>query len=200
VSLDRTNLKPPVDPRYPHYNPEGFIHWDTDITKYPDIPFEVQGVLALTDTDESMGGFVCVPELYQELDGWLARRSEEQKRTRSLDLTGYSVTPIPAKAGDMIIWTSLLPHGNGRNTSDRPRLAQYISMSPVEQGTSYQQSERKDNKTLRELRVDSWRTNTPPPFSKYFRGDTRRIEEQRGEPAKLTPLGRKLLGLDSWES
>jgi hypothetical protein len=32
-----------------------------------------------------------------------------------------------------------------------------------------------------------------------FPGDRRKIEEQLGRPAELTPLGRKLLGLDSWQ-
>ncbi len=187
VSLDRANLKPPADPRYPNFNPTGFVHWDTAIEKYPDIPFHVQGVLALTDTDESMGGFICVPELYRDLPEWLARRPEDQKANNKPDLTGYSVTRIPAKAGDMIIWHVLLPHGNGHNDSDWPRLAQYITMSPA----------REQDTVQREQRINCWRTNTPPP-SRYFPGDPRKIEEQR-EPAQLTPLGRKLIGLDSWE-
>jgi ectoine hydroxylase-related dioxygenase (phytanoyl-CoA dioxygenase family) len=187
VSLDRTNLKPPADDRYPDFNPAGFMHWDTAIEKYPDIPFSVQGVLALTDTDESMGGFQCVPELYQNLAEWLARRPEDQKANNKPDLTGCSITKVPAKAGDMIIWHVLLPHGNGYNASDRPRLAQYITMSLAQE----------QNTALREERVNCWRTNTPPP-SRYFPGDPRKIEEQR-PPAQLTPLGRKLIGLDSWD-
>ena len=50
VSLDRANLKTPENPAHPEYDHKGMIHWDTDITKYPDIPFHVQGVLALEDT------------------------------------------------------------------------------------------------------------------------------------------------------
>jgi len=187
VSLDRANLKPPADVRYPDYNPTGFIHWDTDIEKNPTIPFQVQGVLALTDTDENMGGFICVPELYQDLPERFASLSEDQKANRKPDLTGYSVTKVPAKAGDMIIWHVLLPHGNGYNDSDRPRLAQYITMSPAQE----------QNTAIRTQRISSWRNNTPPP-SRYFPGDSRKIEEQR-EPAQLTALGRRLIGLDSWE-
>lgn len=186
VSLDRVNLKPPADDRYPDFNPKGFIHWDTAIEKYPDIPFQVQGVLALTDTDENMGGFICVPELYRDLPEWLARRPEDQKANNKPDITGYSVTKVPLKAGDMVIWHVLLPHGNGHNASDRPRLAQYITMSPAQE----------QNTAKREQRINCWRTNTPPPGI-YFPGDPRKIEEQR-EPAQLTPLGRKLIGLDSW--
>jgi hypothetical protein len=49
----------------------------------------------------------------------------------------------------------------------------------------------------RQMRIASWRDNTHPS-SKSFPGDPRRIEEQRAAPAELSPLGRKLLGIDGW--
>src|SRR5262249_4704853 len=30
VSMDRAGMKPPIDPRFPHYEDRGFIHWDLD--------------------------------------------------------------------------------------------------------------------------------------------------------------------------
>ena len=42
------------------------------------------------------------------------------------------VQSVPGRAGDLIIWHSALPHSNSANTSNRPRLAQYITMWPVE--------------------------------------------------------------------
>jgi hypothetical protein len=51
---------------------------------------------------------------------------------------------------------------------------------------------------VREMRVASWRGNAPGPGDPFF-GDARRIEERRNEPAQLTELGRRLLGLDPWE-
>ena len=50
VSIDRVALKPPVRPGRPGYDQPGFIDWDTDINRHPDIPFRRQGVLALEDT------------------------------------------------------------------------------------------------------------------------------------------------------
>jgi hypothetical protein len=188
VSLDRANLKPPVHPDHPEYDHKGFIHWDAEIQKYPHVPFYVQGVLALADTDESMGGFQCVPEIYQDLAGYLERHPPTDG-SRVPDLTGYEITKIPLGAGDMVIWTNLLPHGNGHNTSDRPRLAQYISMGPARDGAG----DHRDN------RVRSWQRNeAPTPGGSPFPGDPRRIEEARSEPAHLTPLGRKLIGVDPW--
>ena len=43
VSIDRVAFKPPVRPGQPDYDQPGFIHWDTDINRYPDIPFRLQG-------------------------------------------------------------------------------------------------------------------------------------------------------------
>jgi ectoine hydroxylase-related dioxygenase (phytanoyl-CoA dioxygenase family) len=191
VTIDRTNFKPPASPDHPEYSGSGFIHWDVDITRYPEIPFAVQGVLALTDTDASMGGFQCVPEIYRELGPYLERRraaGASPQDLRRVDLTGYTITQVPLRAGDMVIWSVLLPHGNGRNVSDRPRLAQYISMHPA----------RDDDETARQRRIRLWRENLHPE-SPAFPGDPRRIEEQRGRPAELTPLGRRLLGLDRWD-
>ncbi len=88
VSIDRVNLKPPADPAHPEHDHKGFIHWDTDTSLYPNIPFRVQGVLALTDTDESMGGFQAIPEMYRDLSGWISRQPADRDPRRP-DLTCY---------------------------------------------------------------------------------------------------------------
>lgn len=187
VSLDRTNLKPPADPAHPEHNDPGFIHWDTDTSQYPEIPFRVQGVLALVDTDERMGGFQCVPRLYRELAEWIPRQPADRDPRRPV-LGDYPIEQVPLRAGDMVIWSTLLPHGNGHNRSEQPRLAQYISMSPA----------REEDEELRQTRIDCWRRRLPMP-SPAFRPDPRQIEEGL-EPPQLTPLGRKLLGVDRWEA
>ena len=76
VSIDRVALKPPVRPGQPDYDQPGFIHWDTDISQYPDIPFLLQGVLALEDTSADMGGFQCVPSIYRDQQSFLDERSK----------------------------------------------------------------------------------------------------------------------------
>jgi ectoine hydroxylase-related dioxygenase (phytanoyl-CoA dioxygenase family) len=185
VSLDRTNFKPPADPAHPEHDDKGYIHWDTDTALYPNIALRVQGVLALTDTAANMGGFQCVPEKYRELGAWINRQPADRNASRP-DLTGYELTKLAMKAGDLVIWTTLLPHGNGHNVSDRPRLAQYITMNPAEEA----------NAELRETRIACWRDKRPMP-SRALPGDPRGIEQQSA-PAHLTPLGRKLLGSDRW--
>lgn len=187
VSIDRVNFKPPALPRYPEYAQASYIHWDIDVNRYPQIPFGVQGVVALTDTNEDMGGFQCIPELYQELGAWLSRQPVGKKVSRYPDITGYPITQVPLRAGDMIIWRNLLPHGNGRNRSQTLRLAQYITMFPAQE----------ENASERQVRINAWMNNQPLP-NPFFPGDPRRVEEQRDRPATLTSLGRKLLGLDGW--
>lgn len=195
VSLDRCNMTPPRCEEYPEYS-SSFIHWDVDTSPLPDrpvgergtpaVPHGVQGVLYLEDTTEEMGGFQCVPELYRELDEWV-QTAPEDRDPYEPDLDGqYEIEPIPGKKGDLVIWDSLLPHGNGHNESNRPRLAQYITMFPAQPG----------DKATRQNRIESWQKQQAPVEE---RRDTRNREAQRYERAELSKLGERLLGIERWE-
>jgi hypothetical protein len=197
VSIDRVGLKPPVSPAHPEYDHRGMIHWDTDMTRYPDITFGVQGVLALTDTEPNMGGFQCIPETYQNLEEFLKTQPREKIESRNPDYTGYTITKPRLAAGDVLIWTTLLLHGNGHNVSDRPRLCQYISMNPAPEAGGARNARMEDTEAQRQSRIECWRQNTHPAY-RAFPGDPRQIEERRTEPAQLTDLGKRLLGIDPW--
>jgi hypothetical protein len=186
VSIDRVGMKLPYNPAHPDYDHKGFIHWDVDTANLP-VPFGVQGVLCLTDTTADMGGFQCIPGFHKNLEEWIATQPAD-RNTRQPDMTGLTAVPIPAQAGDLIIWNSRLAHGNGRNLSERPRYSQYISMFPAERLTEEE----------REHRIRCWQEHLPPG-NRVFPGDPRHIEEETFKTAELTPLGRKLLGIDSWE-
>lgn len=125
VSYDRANMNPPYGPQWDN---KGFIHWDLDSTVRP-VPFKVQGVLYLSDTAEDQGGFQCVPGFHRRLEAWAATQPDDRPPAWP-DTTGMQVKSIAGKAGDLVIWHSALPHGNGMNTSQRPRMAQYITMHP----------------------------------------------------------------------
>jgi ectoine hydroxylase-related dioxygenase (phytanoyl-CoA dioxygenase family) len=88
----------------------------------------------------------------------------------------------------MVIWNNRLLHGNGRNVSDRPRLAQYITMWPAERASEAQLADR----------VTRWERRLPPD-AEWAPGDPRRTEELFGTTATLTPLGERLLGKTRWE-
>ena len=73
VTIDRANLN---FPKKEASGFGGFIHWDYDPETKPQ---NVQGVLALADqTDENMGGFQCIPELFRTYDTWKLTQPEDR--------------------------------------------------------------------------------------------------------------------------
>ena len=111
---------------------------------------------------------------------------------RKQDLMSLGATPIPGKASDLIIWYSSLPHGVSLNTGRYPRVVQYITMFPVKE---------KDENILTH-RVNSWRNNLAGVIGANIGSRELRKEKEHavGQTANLSPLGRKLLGLDRWEN
>ncbi len=182
VSIDRANLNFPIQPGFEY---KGFIHWDYDPeTK----PVNVQGVLALADqTDENMGGFQCVPELYRNFNTWKLTQPADRNHFMP-DVSGFDLVKVPLEAGDLLIFNSLEPHGIRPNLSkDKVRIAQYLSMMPAEE----------DNEVLKQWRVQSWQ-NRIAPEGYAFPGDPRNWEKTRYATAELNDLGKKLLGLSPW--
>jgi hypothetical protein len=182
VTIDRANLNFPLRPGFEY---KAFIHWDYD----PDTkPQNVQGVLALADqNDENMGGFQCIPELFRTYDTWKLTQPEDRDHFKP-DTSGFTPTKVKLNAGDLLIFNSLQPHGIRANLSkDKVRIAQYISMMPAEE----------DNQELRNWRINSWK-NRIAPEGYAFPGDPRKWEQTKYTTAELSPLGKKLLGLDSW--
>ncbi|MBI1227372.1 MAG: phytanoyl-CoA dioxygenase [Bacteroidetes bacterium] len=182
VTIDRANLNFPIRPGHEYM---AFIHWDYD----PETrPVNVQGVLALADqTDENMGGFQCIPELYRNYDTWKLTQPIDRNRFQP-DITGFEPVKVKMEAGDLLIFNSTLAHGIRANRSlNKVRLAQYISMMPAQP----------DNEALRNWRISSWRERIAPE-GYAFPGDPRQWEQKRYKTAELTDLGKKLLGLDEW--
>lgn len=182
VTIDRANLNFPIRPGFAY---KGFIHWDYDPeTK----PVNVQGVLALADqTDEQMGGFQCIPELFRTYDTWKLSQPADRDHFKP-DISGFELTKVLMEAGDLLIFNSLQPHGIRPNMSgNKVRIAQYISMMPAEE----------ENEPLKQWRIQSWRDRIAPE-GYAFPGDPRKWEQLRYETAVLSPLGKKLLGLETW--
>lgn len=181
VTIDRANLNFPLRPGFEY---KGFIHWDYDPETKPQ---NVQGVLALADQmDENMGGFQCIPELYRTYDTWKLTQPEDRDHYKP-DTTGFETVKVKLEAGDLLIFNSLQPHGIRPNTStDKVRIAQYISMMPAQE----------DNEDLRQWRLNSWQSREA--MQGYaFPGDP--LEREKQNPvADLSDLGKKLLGLERW--
>lgn len=139
-TIDRANLNFPLRPGYEY---KGFIHWDYDPETKPQ---NVQGVLALADqTDEEMGGFQCIPELFRNYDTWKLTQPDDRNHFKP-DTSGLKLEKIKMEAGDLLIFNSAEPHGiRANNSKDKVRIAQYISMMPAED----------DNESLRQWRIAS---------------------------------------------
>ena len=184
VTIDRANLNFPIRKGFEY---KGFIHWDYDPETKPQ---NVQGVIALSDQiDANMGGFQCIPWLFQNYDSWKLSQPEDRNRFQP-DISGIEnkIERVAMEAGDLLIFNSLLPHGIRPNLSkDKVRIAQYISMMPAEE----------DNKLLKQWRINSWK-NRIAPEGYAFPGDPRNWEQKKYGTAKLSILGEKLLGKISW--
>lgn len=184
VTIDRANLNFPIRPGFEY---KGFIHWDYDPETKPQ---NVQGVLALADqTDENMGGFQCIPELFRTYDAWKLTQPEDRNRFQP-DTTGFEdkLVKVKLETGDLLIFNSSLPHGIRPNRSEnKVRIAQYISMMPAEE----------NNEAMRQWRVNSWK-NRIAPEGYAFPGDPRNWEQTKYGVAELNELGKKLLGLENW--
>jgi hypothetical protein len=176
VSLDSCRFTPPWQSGYAE--PYG-IHWDHD--PHDDGKRMFQGVLALTDTAAGQGGFRCVPSLFHDRTAW--PKAPAGPDDWLADTAGREIVHVPASAGDLIVWDSRLPHGNSRNLGAAPRLAFYIQMFPADRAQS-------------DVAIASWRSGRCVPWWRDRPGYDR---TEPWRPATLSPLGRRLLGLDSWD-
>jgi hypothetical protein len=72
---------------------------------------------------------------------------------------------------------------SGANDGPRPRVSMAISMHP--EGS---ESERRD-------RIECWRRKRAPSWWRGWKGQ---VDPEPGDPAELTSLGRRLVGLEPW--
>lgn len=103
----------------------------------------IQGLITLTDARVEDGGFHCVPGSHKFSTEWARRRDKEQIGQRDMQVNANvdpeihaMIQKIPIRRGCLLLWTSLLFHGNHPNHSDQWRCVQYIRMLP-HMGTPY---------------------------------------------------------------
>jgi len=181
VDINRCIFRPPVHPDFPTMS-HGNIHWDMD----PRVPGPglLQAVVLLTDVGRDGGGFQCLPQVYQDLDGWL----EQYAHRDDFDffnpgLSHWKTTQIEGNPGDAVIWSTKLPHGSAANLSNHPRIGAFVSMQPP---TAWPHPH--STKTW-------WLTKRAPD---YWRGLPGQADPEPGPPAVLSDLGLKLIGALPW--
>lgn len=181
VTIDRVSVKVPASLFDSPYRVDP-VHWDGDPRRAGGL--SIQGLVYLTDTPAEQGAFCCVPDLFRELQSWLAQHQHDPNPLQP-DVTAYEVLPIGAPAGSLVLWDRRMPHTSAANLGDRPRWVQYVAMNPAGDEAARQ--------ALRRLCLDK----RPPGWAVRQNVPGQRDPEP-GDPATLTPLGRRLAGIDPW--
>lgn len=181
VTVDRVSVKAPARQFATPYRVDP-IHWDGDPRTLPGRA--IQGLVYLTDTAPEQGGFCCVPDLFRTLDRWLPEHANDPNPLQP-DVSGYPILQIGAPAGSLVLWDRRMPHSSGANHCDRPRWVQYVAMN-----TAGDEAARGALRTLYEQkRPPGWALRQAVPGQQ---------DPEPGAPARLSPLGRKLAGVDPW--
>ena len=209
VTTDRAHFKPPENGKFPKWSDAGPVHsglhWDAAIDDLP-LPFAVQGVVYLEDTAADQGALRVVPGSFR-------------------DLIRKEAIAVPGKAGTLVLWHSGVLHGPGRNVSTKPRISAYVAMLPVDAEPFQPPGKAPDNplsladagtldfddpdkrrlikRKNRQDRIDRYKYRLPLLDEDPKEDDLERYppNEPQGTPPfpDLTPLGRKLVGIDLWE-
>ena len=279
VTADRAHFKPPQSDAYPAWSDPGPVHvglhWDVDTrpSNWP-VPYVMQGVVYLEDTAADQGALRVVPGFHTRLAAWSAtqpaNRSAERPTGAAAETLAAEAAPLEGKAGSLVVWHSLLPHGPAPNVGSAPRVSAYVTMLPVDaapflgprrladaplgmsdagtlaylpdmplpegyieeahgEAEAHGGAEGKGSpvaeeaqceeasppsaglpapaapgfkRQSRERRAERWRHRLPlldedPTEAQLSR---RPPGEEDGEPAHLTPLGQRLVGLVEWEA
>lgn len=130
-TIDKVSFNPPETSNFKFRGSN--LHWDVSLAL--PIPFQLQGLLYLTDVAANGGAFHCVPGFHHIIEDWLFNVPEFSDAREIAEKT-LKPEPVAANAGDFIIWHQALPHCATPNTSDLPRMVQYLTYLP-EDGKSH---------------------------------------------------------------
>lgn len=191
VTTDRVSMKLPMHPDHPKFGGALPIHWDIPM-KIGEPPSwnGLQGVLAITDTNEDMGGFACVPGSHLRVDELVARQDADFKGWMPAPAPDIAGQAIPMRAGDLLIWSALLLHGSLANRSKLPRFAQYIGFARAPQF-----SPKALNANIAALEaftpLGGWHDNPQVNQPRQWAG-------RPSSMPRLTELGRAVAGIEPW--
>lgn len=107
------------------------------------VPRMYQGILAIDDCPEEVGGFCCVPGSARFLKQWCAAHAAPRPRRHDGRLPGNhypdpesaiakDMQRFPLRKGCVVIFDSGTCHANFKNTSQRSRHVQFVRMCPAE--------------------------------------------------------------------
>ena len=125
--IDKVSFNPPENNSYKFMG--SLLHWDVSL-RLP-IPFKLQGLLYLTDVKQDSGAFHCVPGFHHQIENWI-ENLPKNANPREIAVQELKPIPVLGNAGDFVIWHQALPHCATLNTSDLPRMVQYLTYLPIE--------------------------------------------------------------------
>ncbi len=182
TDFNRCCFRPPNHDDYPELS-LGEIHWDIDPRRGSE--GWIQGIVLLTDIKPNTGGFQCIPEIYQDIDEWIrVNAMSEDFNHFQPGLDTHPTLQLSGQAGDVILWSTLLPHGPAVNLSNEVRIAAFVTITP-------------DNK-FEQKRATRKRWILAKRAPAKWRGLPQQQDPEPGPTVKLTELGKKLAGINPW--
>ena len=189
------------------------MHWDVAVDDFHEngYRFGTIGFMFLNDRDEFGGQTSIVPRFHRLFNEWASSpaaqneigrmRAEDTRQhpdmSRVLDSVEeavgeeLAVKVVAGNAGDLLIFDSFLPHGSGLCTMDTPRATMGMFVTPVPEDEEVREASRLK-------RIEAFETQG-------MRNEDGSVNEgvwvppaEIGRPAKLSALGRKMLGMDEW--
>lgn len=124
-TIDHLSFNPPETSEFA-FRGNG-LHWDVSLAQ--PIPQRYQGLLYLSDCDESDGAFHCVPGFQHQIGRWLSELPTSEN-ARQIAVQSLQSQAVPGKAGDFVIWHQALPHCATPNHGKTPRMVQYLTYIP----------------------------------------------------------------------
>lgn len=121
-TIDKISFNPPITDNYSFLGSK--LHWDVSL-KLP-IPFQLQGLIYLSDCNENEGCFQCVPGFHNHITNWLNELATNEN-PRDYALKTLQPISITGQAGDLVIWHQALPHCASPNKGTSPRMVQYLT-------------------------------------------------------------------------
>lgn len=180
VTMDRVSFKVPASGAETPPRMSGF-HWDAD-PRQPRAEAGFQGLVYLHDTEAQQGAFCCLPDVYADLEAWLGNRSRKEAAA-ALNSGEERVEAVGGPAGSMVIWHRHMPHSSALNHGAAPRWVQYVTMDPA------------GDEAVRKERVRLFEEKRPPTWAVRQNVPGQQNPEP-GPRARLTPLGRRLVGYE----
>eukprot|EP01114_Cavostelium_apophysatum_P018944 TRINITY_DN5966_c0_g1_i1.p1 TRINITY_DN5966_c0_g1~~TRINITY_DN5966_c0_g1_i1.p1 ORF type:complete len:380 (-),score=76.73 TRINITY_DN5966_c0_g1_i1:51-1190(-) len=200
----RPVLKKPKGSKDEWKTKKKWLHWDQDLQTEPDF-VRVQGVLALADTTVREGGLQLVPGCHHIFKEWanLYKDSLNKNYVEMIPENNFLwkyVQKVPMRRGTICVWDSRLAHSNFPNESEHPRIAQYITMyrNNLDQNAEYREIRLKGFQNG--LRISHKEAVAHSFYAgRWVRPSCENATRETFVPPKLTDLGKRLLGEESFK-